>query len=141
MDVSKIFNGADDLFKFMVIGGGFLLVFGLMYPLDKEKELKIQINELNSMIIEQENEDSLLNHKFNGINKMLESSIDSVELLLGKEDTLNAHIIRNRAKVIANKSLSSKNKLDKSRRGMKSKRNEVEILIDYIRNTLYMLIT
>lgn len=49
-NLSSIFSGIDDLYKFLFVGGVFLVVFSLVYPLEREKELQLAINEYNGEV-------------------------------------------------------------------------------------------
>lgn len=45
-----IFNGKNDLAKFLSIGGVFLIVFSILYPVEKKKELDLLIVKNNNQI-------------------------------------------------------------------------------------------
>ncbi|WP_184544127.1 hypothetical protein [Mucilaginibacter sp. FT3.2] len=50
MDVSSLFSGVDNLFKFLFIGGLVMLLTSMFYPLQKEQELDIEINSYNKEV-------------------------------------------------------------------------------------------
>jgi len=50
MDLSSLFAGVDNLFKFLFIGGLVMLMTSMFYPLQKEQELEIEINNYNKEV-------------------------------------------------------------------------------------------
>jgi preprotein translocase subunit Sss1 len=50
MDLSSLFAGVDNLFKFLFIGGLVMLMTSMFYPLQKEQELEIEINNYNQEV-------------------------------------------------------------------------------------------
>ena len=131
VDVSQIFNGADDLFKFMVIGGAFLIVFSLMYPLEKEKELKLKMNDHNSILISIEHQDSILVKKYNQANKELDLYFDSAQTYLEQGNIQQANRIK---KIVDKLSIDVKTAHEKSNKAKMqtdAQKREIEILEHY----------
>lgn len=67
-----IFNGKNDLAKFLSIGGIFLIVFSILYPVEKKKELDL-------LVVKNNNEIRVLNDLLNRVNQKQNSLIRRVE--------------------------------------------------------------
>lgn len=130
--ISGIFNGSDDLFKFMVIGGVFLLVFGMMYPLEKEKELKLKKISLNKEGEKIEAQDSLLLYKLDEMNSFLDKCRDSASNLLSKKEFKKAYELKEKVdkRYLELKEVQLESR--KSRITLDSKTKEISILDEYI---------
>ena len=85
-----IFNGKNDLAKFLSIGGLFFIVFSIVYPVEKRKELDLlvarnnsEIRILNGMISSANDELTIIeNRKKELDSQKLNISVDQVDIKL-----------------------------------------------------------
>lgn len=47
MDLSNLLSGSDNFFKYMTIGGFIMIIIGLVYPLQKQQELELEVATYN----------------------------------------------------------------------------------------------
>lgn len=50
MDISSLLPSSDNLYKFLFMGGVFMVVFAFLYPIDKKQKIQLEIVNLNSDI-------------------------------------------------------------------------------------------
>lgn len=62
MDIGSIFPSSDNLYKFLFMGGIFMVAFSFIYPLENKQKIELEINLYNKQI-------ELLNEEISQLNK------------------------------------------------------------------------
>ncbi|MDX2359728.1 MAG: hypothetical protein QNK23_02900 [Crocinitomicaceae bacterium] len=91
------FTGKNDLAKFLAIAGLFAFIFSLMYPLEKKKELELEIAGLNPIVAslndqcaDIQKKFTPLSHERDSLKGILDTMSDSMSIL-GIKEQINAH--------------------------------------------------
>ena len=84
MDLSNLIPSTDNLFKFLATGGIVLFIISMMYPLEKEREIRLEENKIqNEIEILQLNQNKLLSRIETILSKVRKENnlLDSLELI------------------------------------------------------------
>ena len=132
MDISSIFPSSDNLYKFLFMGGVFMVVFSFMYPLEKKQKIELEINLYNKQI-------ALLNEEIKTLNYDVENlKIKSKETIKTLEE-----IKKNNGNTNGSNSIKQiQENYNKEFYTIKAKENEVitkDIILKYEKNKIGLL--
>lgn len=132
MDLSSVFPSSDNLYKFLFMGGIFMIAFSFIYPLEKRQKIEIEISLINKQI-------ELLNQEINSLNK----SVDALKIQtnIALEDLKKQNLEKDEIK--AKQRISEiKDAYNKSFYETKAKESEVitkDIIIKYEKQKIELL--
>lgn len=128
MDLTALFPSTDNIYKFLFMGGIFMVVFALVYPLEKENNISIEINNHNKQV-------ELLNVEIKEVSKQVN---DLIKLTNKTSDELEKLKKSNNKSLIEN----VKSEYNKSFAKVKQKEQEVstkEIVMRYDKSKIEIL--
>ncbi|MCD8438396.1 hypothetical protein LNI95_12045 [Tenacibaculum dicentrarchi] len=113
LDLSNLFSGIDNIYKFLTIGGLIMFCTAMIYPLQKKQILKLEINTNQKERVLLENEKKNLEIEI----KKLSFEADKIIIILKKNDSLKQK----------SNNQSIKKDFKKKYQVLKSKEKEIEI--------------
>lgn len=86
MDVTSLIPNTDNLYKFLFVGGLLCIVFSIVYPMDKQHRIELEVNAYNKQVelfnkdistlkIEVEQSKLVFNSKRNDLEKLYASKV------------------------------------------------------------------
>lgn len=90
MDISSIFPSSDNLYKFLFMGGVFMVVFSFIYPLEKKQKIELEINLYNKQITLLNEEVESLNNEVENLRTKSKETIKQLEFIKSSKDSLTA---------------------------------------------------
>lgn len=89
MDISSIFPSSDNLYKFLFMGGVFMVVFSFIYPLEKKQKIELEINLYNKQIALLNEEIKILNYDVENLKLKSKATIKTLEEIKENKDNSN----------------------------------------------------
>lgn len=132
MDVGSIFPSSDNLYKFLFMGGIFMVAFSFIYPLEKKQRIELEINLYNKQITLLNEEIKVLNDEVESLKIKTKETIETLELIKSsKESTIASKQIKE-VQEIYNKAFYT----------TKAKENEIttkDIILKYEKSKIVLL--
>ena len=75
MEISSLLPNSDNLYKFLFMGGIFMVVFSFIYPLEKKQKLELDVIVYNKQIALLNNDILELNAEVNNLKKISKESL------------------------------------------------------------------
>lgn len=79
MEISSLLPNSDNIYKFLFMGGIFMIVFSFLYPLEKRQKIEIETISLKESVAIQTFDMSRLKNRIDSMKKELEPTIKKLE--------------------------------------------------------------
>lgn len=79
MEISSFLPSSDNLYKFLFMGGIFMIAFSFIYPLEKSHKIELEINLYNQQVELLNNEICVLNIEVENLKSKTKNSMEDLE--------------------------------------------------------------
>lgn len=133
MDISSLLPSSDNLYKFLFMGGVFMVVFAFLYPIDKKQKIQLEIVSLNSKIAVERYKIKKIKFSIDSINREVKPTLERLNKAKGENNSILINGVKRQFNISLDIISRIKNEAELKQIEISSENNKILLLENHIK--------